>query len=78
MRFEHVVLIVLENQDYADALADPYLNRLAQRGALLSNYHALSHPSYNNYLALVAGTLFDVSGDQQQDLSGPTVADLLE
>lgn len=76
--FDRVLLIVLENQDYDDAVRDAYLRSLGKRGALLTGYHGLSHPSYNNYLALVGGRLFDVKGDEQQTLEGPTVADLLE
>ncbi len=76
--FDRVLIIVLENQDYADALADPYLGSLAGRGALLTRYEGLSHPSYNNYLGLVAGRTFAVRGDDQQDVPGRTVVDLLE
>jgi len=76
--FDRVLIIVLENQDYGDAVRDAYLESLGKRGALLTGYHGLSHPSYNNYLGLVAGRVFDMEGDEQQTLDGPTVADLLE
>lgn len=54
--FDRIVVIVLENQDYAAASQDPYLSSLSSNGALLTNYMAISHPSEPNYLAIIAGT----------------------
>jgi hypothetical protein len=56
--FDHVVIIVLENGDYEAAIKDQSLSDLAAHGASFSNFHALFHPSYPNYLAMVAGTDF--------------------
>jgi hypothetical protein len=58
--FDRVVIIVLENADYERAMQDPNLSALAARGASLTNFHALFHPSYPNYLAMIAGTDFDI------------------
>jgi hypothetical protein len=58
--FDRVVIIVLENGDYEAAVKDPNLADLATHGASFSNFHALFHPSYPNYLAMVAGTDFGV------------------
>jgi acid phosphatase len=58
--FDRVVIIVLENADYERALQDPNLTALASRGASFANFHALFHPSYPNYLAMIAGTDFGV------------------
>ncbi len=54
--FDRVVIIVLENADYEVAVRDKNLAELATQGASFSNFHALFHPSYPNYLAMVAGT----------------------
>jgi len=56
--FDHILIIVLENVDYERAIQDPSLAALASRGASLTNFHALFHPSYPNYLAMIAGTDF--------------------
>lgn len=56
--FDRVVIIVLENVDYEIAIQDKNLAALAAQGASFSNFHALFHPSYPNYLAMVAGTDF--------------------
>jgi hypothetical protein len=58
--FDRVVIIVLENGDYEAAIKDKNLSALAQQGASFSNFHALFHPSYPNYLAMVAGTDFGI------------------
>jgi hypothetical protein len=58
--FDRVVIIVLENEDYEAAGQDKNLAVLAQQGASFTNFHALFHPSYPNYLAMVAGTDFGI------------------
>ncbi len=58
--FDRVVIIVLENVDYEVAIQDKNLAALAEQGASFTNFHALFHPSYPNYLAMVAGTDFGV------------------
>ena len=56
--FDRVLIIVLENADYEVASKDKNLADLAAQGASFTNFHALFHPSYPNYLAMVAGTDF--------------------
>src|ERR1700722_3831150 len=85
--FDRVVIIVLENADYEEGLRNKDLADLAQQGASFSNLHALFHPSYPNYLAMVAGTDFGVHkggsflGDRQKDFPSDgqhqTIADRL-
>ena len=60
-RFDHVVIIVLENQDFLTAMDDPYLAWLATRGTLFTNFRGLFHNSYPNYLAMVGGRAFAVN-----------------
>ncbi|HTS37215.1 MAG TPA: alkaline phosphatase family protein [Candidatus Solibacter sp.] len=85
--FDRVVIIVLENVDYERAMQDPNLAALAQRGASFTNFHALFHPSYPNYLAMIAGTDYEIHrrgsfiGDKQvnfpNDAEHRTIADRL-
>ena len=85
--FDRVVIVVLENVDYERAIQDPNLAALAQRGASFTNFHALFHPSYPNYLAMIAGTDFGIHrrgsylGDKQvnfpNDSEHRTIADRL-
>jgi hypothetical protein len=58
--FDRVLIIVLENVDYEVASKIKDLADLATQGASFTNFHATFHPSYPNYLAMVAGTDFDV------------------
>jgi hypothetical protein len=85
--FDRVVIIVLENGDYEAAVKDKNLADLAAHGASFSNFHALFHPSYPNYLAMVAGTDFGIHrrgrflADRQvnfpNDAAHKTIADRL-
>jgi phosphatidylinositol-3-phosphatase len=66
-RFNHVVIVVMENKNYSDIIGRPdeapYLNSLAVRGAVFSHSFAVTHPSQPNYLALFSGSTQRVSGD---------------
>ena len=85
--FDRVVIVVLENGDYEVAVKDKNLAALAAKGASFSNFHALFHPSYPNYLAMVAGTDFNIHkrgrylADRQvnfpNDAAHKTIADRL-
>jgi len=77
----HVFLIVLENkseQDVIDAPDAPYLNDLAARFGVASDYQAVAHPSQPNYLALFSGSTQDVLDDDVHELSAANLADELE
>ena len=76
--FQRLLIIVLENQDYAHAMADPYLRELARQGANFTSFHGLFHPSYSNYLAMVAGKEIRTLFDRQKDLDECTIGDLLK
>lgn len=58
-QFEHVFVLVEENQNYTDVIGNtedmPYFNSLIRDYGLATNYYANSHPSVNNYFFLTAG-----------------------
>jgi phosphatidylinositol-3-phosphatase len=65
-RVDHVVVIVFENKERDAVLgsgAAPTFDRLARDYADLTNYHAVTHPSLPNYLALVSGSTHGISDD---------------
>lgn len=76
--FRKVLVIVLENEDYAQAAAQPFLKKLMARGATLTNYYGVTHPSQPNYIAMIAGDTLGVDGDGRVDLPGRQLGDLLE
>src|SRR6266513_1841785 len=77
--FDHVVIVVLENQGSREALGDANIASLVKGGAWFSNYHGLAHPSLPNYLAMVAGSTFGVERDHLvTPLKAPSIVDRLE
>jgi hypothetical protein len=62
----HLAVIVMENEELGSIIGSaeaPYINSLARRYASASDYHAVSHPSLPNYLALTGGDTFGISSD---------------
>jgi hypothetical protein len=83
--FDHVLIVVLENQSYESAIGSDLLKALSSKGAVFSNFGNLFHHSYPNYLAMIAGSDFDThkrtNSDAQvgfpEDDAHRTIADLL-
>jgi hypothetical protein len=80
--FDRVLIVVLENQNYASAMQDDFMRELASKGGNFSNFKNLTHPSYPNYLAMIAGSTFGTDGsDSQQDFPDDaehrTIGDML-
>jgi hypothetical protein len=64
--FTKVAVLFLENRGYDQIIGSPqapYLNRLAERGALATDYYALAHPSLPNYLGVTTGSTQGVTSD---------------
>ena len=80
--FERVLIIVLENQDYTSAMSNAFLTKLATEGTSFRNFKNLYHPSYPNYLAMIAGTSLGMHSDHQinlpDDAQHRTIADMLD
>jgi phosphatidylinositol-3-phosphatase len=56
----HVVLLLEENHSYSTVIGNPampFLNGLATKGGLATNYFANSHPSIGNYFMLTTGQM---------------------
>jgi len=77
-KFQKVLTIIFENTDYKKALSQPYFSELAQNGALLENYYAVTHPSQGNYIALTSGSIQGVTNDSNVNLDVTHIGDLLE
>jgi hypothetical protein len=78
--FAHIVVVVEENHSFSEIIGNPqapYINSLASAGVLLTNYHAVSHPSEPNYFALYAGSTFGVQDDGNYSEPDPTLATIL-
>jgi len=79
--FSHIYLIVMENHEYGSIVGSshaPYLNSLIRRYGIATDYHAVSHPSEPNYLALFAGSTFGIRDDGIHNLAARNLVDQLE
>src|SRR6266853_588359 len=66
-RPDHVIIVIEENKAYKQIvgnMAAPYINTLANNGALFTQSFAIAHPSQPNYLALFSGTTHGVTDDR--------------
>jgi phosphatidylinositol-3-phosphatase len=57
-RFDHVFLVVEENQDFSCVIGNstmPFLNGLAAKYAVAASFYANAHPSISNYFVLTTG-----------------------
>lgn len=81
-RFSHVLVIVMENREFGEAIGNdqmPRFNRWAREYALLTNYFAVTHPSLPNFLAMVSGDFFGIRSDCLDCFVGArSLPDLLE
>ncbi|KAH6579270.1 hypothetical protein BASA50_007814 [Batrachochytrium salamandrivorans] len=77
--FDRFGVIVLENRNFKTVINDKYMGTvLRKKGKLLTNYHALTHPSQPNYLAMISGDTSGVFLDYPSDINRKTIVDLLE
>jgi hypothetical protein len=70
---------VLENREYGEIVGNrrelPYFNQLVERGAIATNFYAITHPSLPNYLALLGGSTYGITSDCTECLAyGPNLA----
>ncbi|HEV3035850.1 MAG TPA: alkaline phosphatase family protein [Solirubrobacteraceae bacterium] len=57
---KHVIVLFMENQPYVKVVGSPeapYINGLAARCGLATNYHNITHPSAPEYLTATSGEL---------------------
>lgn len=74
---DHVVIVLEENHSFSDVIGNrtaPYINELAERGALFTNFHAITHPSQPNYFGLFSGSTQGITDDGAHSLSALTLA----
>jgi hypothetical protein len=65
-RPDHVVIAIEENKAFAAIIGSasaPYINSLAEQGALYISSFALTHPSQPNYIALFSGSSHGIGDD---------------
>jgi hypothetical protein len=63
---DHVVIVIEENHSFSEIIGSssaPFINSLAQQGALFTHSFAIEHPSEPNYLDLFSGSNQGVTDD---------------
>lgn len=72
---DHVFVIMMENHGYSEILNNPnakFINQYAHSANFASNYFAVGHPSFTNYLEVVGGSNFGVQSDNPPDWHNAT------
>jgi hypothetical protein len=65
IRYQHVVVVVMENKRYTDVIgspAAPWMTSIARGCATARHYQHAGAPSRPNYIAMTAGSMFDCAG----------------
>ena len=78
---DHIVVVVEENDDYHFIIGNPsapYINSLADNGALFTDYQGITNPSQPNYLALYSGSTQGVTDNRSYSFDQPTLGGQLE
>jgi hypothetical protein len=77
-KFNKIVVVIEENHGFGEVIGDtnmPYVNNLAEDGALFTDSHGVTHPSEPNYFALFSGSTQGVTADPcTWPVSGPNLA----
>ena len=64
---QRIAVVVLENREYDEVIGNEddayYINRLAKRFGLATQYYGITHPSLPNYLAMIGGSTFGIEDD---------------
>jgi hypothetical protein len=82
--WQHVVWVVMENTGYSGivrAPGAPYLNQLAGKCGLATNFFAETHPSLPNYIAMTSGSTQGITDDADPSahpLSVPSIFSQLD
>ena len=71
-QFDHVFIVVEENNDYASVTSSsmPYLTALAAQYGLATQYYANTHPSIGNYLEMTGGQI--ITNDDSYNQTVPS------
>lgn len=73
--YDHVFTVMMENTDYTAVMGDPadtpFIHSLMAQGASMANYHAVYHPSDENYLAVAGGDTYTTGATYWPHINSP-------
>ena len=76
---DHIIFVWLENKKYSSIVGSrnaPYINSLVAKGTLFTDMHAVTHPSYPNYVDFFAGQPNGITNDNCIDTATFTAPNL--
>src|SRR5467141_2910255 len=78
--FDQLVVVLMENHDLTDIYGPAvYMTQLADAFGFSTGWTSITNPSQPNYIALIGGSTFGVSGDgNTPNLNHPTIVDIME
>src|SRR5216117_4110285 len=78
--FDQFVIVLMENHDLSDIYGPAtYMTQLADQNAFAQHWASITNPSQPNYIALIGGSTFGVSGDgNHPNLNQKTIVDMIE
>lgn len=80
--FDHIVIITFENKEYEKIIDNPLMpayNLYALGNTVLTQYHAVAHPSLPNYIAMIGGDTFGIHTTCDDCfVNAPSLPDLVE
>src|SRR5213083_3783780 len=78
--FDQFVIVLMENHDLSDIYGPAtYMTQLADQYAFSQHWQSITNPSQPNYIGIIGGSLFGVSGDgNHPNLNQPTIVDVIE
>src|SRR5437899_6517199 len=77
--FDQFVIVLMENHDLSNIYGPAtYMTQLADQNAFAQNWASITNPSQPNYIALIGGSTFGVSGDgNHPNLNQKTIVDVI-
>src|SRR6266704_4874862 len=78
--FDQLVVVLMENKNLDEVYGPAtYMTQLADQFAFSEGWASITNPSQPNYIAILGGSTFGVSGDGvHPNLDHPTMVDILE
>src|SRR6059036_19093 len=78
--FDQFVIVLMENHDLSDIYGPAtYMTQLADQNSFAQHWASITNPSQPNYIALIGGSTFGVSGDgNHPNLNQKTIVDMIE
>jgi len=76
--FKKIFIVIFENSEADKTLEQPTFKALANQGAYLNDFRAITHPSQPNYIAMTSGSTHGIKDDKPYIINAENIVDLLE